>query len=98
MRQHKIYVFLSIFVAFAFPLLIFQDKAQALFYGGFWARVFTWHSTWCVNSLAHWLGDDEYSNETSAKVKRSLSPLLLLSLSLALSIYLSIALCQSPWR
>lgn len=69
MKQHKLYVPLSLFVAFGVPLVCFQDTTQALFYGGFLARCLTWHSTWFVNSLAHWLGSDEYSNETSAKVK-----------------------------
>lgn len=68
MKQHKWYVALSFFVAFGVPLLLATDKTQALFFGGFAARCLTWHSTWCVNSLAHWLGSDEYSNETSAKV------------------------------
>jgi stearoyl-CoA desaturase (delta-9 desaturase) len=68
MKQHKWYVGLSFFVAFGVPLLLASDKLQALFFGGFAARCLTWHSTWCVNSLAHWLGSDEYSNETSAKV------------------------------
>jgi len=61
------YTWFSLFAAYGLPLLIFSDKAQAIFYGGFLARLLTWHSTWFVNSLAHWLGDDEYANETSAK-------------------------------
>uniref|UniRef100_A0A6B2L7C9 Cytochrome b5 heme-binding domain-containing protein n=1 Tax=Arcella intermedia TaxID=1963864 RepID=A0A6B2L7C9_9EUKA len=61
------YPWLSLTVAFLLPLLMFSDKTQAFFYGGCLARIITWHSTWCVNSLAHWLGSDEYSNETSAK-------------------------------
>eukprot|EP01134_Creolimax_fragrantissima_P001084 CFRG1084T1 len=68
MLQHKVFVPLQIFVAFGMPILLFpEDKVQSIIYGGFMARVLTWHSTWCVNSLAHWLGHDEYSNETSAK-------------------------------
>lgn len=31
------------------------------------ATVMVWHSTWFVNSLAHWLGDDETSIGTSAR-------------------------------
>jgi len=54
-------------MAFGVPLVVFEDKIQAYFYGGCLARLLTWHSTWFVNSLAHWLGDDEYANETSAK-------------------------------
>jgi len=61
------YKWISLFLAFILPLIVFEDKIQAYFYGGCLARVFTWHSTWFVNSLAHWLGDDEFSNETSAK-------------------------------
>eukprot|EP00123_Amoebidium_parasiticum_P019271 comp24410_c0_seq1/m.46680 comp24410_c0_seq1/g.46680 ORF comp24410_c0_seq1/g.46680 comp24410_c0_seq1/m.46680 type:complete len:385 (-) comp24410_c0_seq1:527-1681(-) len=67
MLQHKYYLFCSMFFAFALPVFVFQDTVQAILYGGFMARILTWHSTWCVNSLAHWLGSDEYSNETSAK-------------------------------
>jgi len=58
---------LACFFSFGMPLIIFEDKIQAYFYGGCLARVLVWHTTWFVNSLAHWLGDDEYSNETSAK-------------------------------
>jgi len=61
------YTWFSLFMAFGLPMIIFQDKMQAYFYGGCLARLVTWHSTWFVNSLAHWLGDDEYANETSAK-------------------------------
>jgi len=65
--QSNNYKWLSLFLAFGLPMIIFQDKIQAYFYGGCLARVLVWHTTWFVNSLAHWLGDDEYSNETSAK-------------------------------
>jgi len=65
--QSNNYVWLSLFLAFGMPLILFEDKIQAYFYGGCLARVLVWHTTWFVNSLAHWLGDDEYSNETSAK-------------------------------
>jgi len=65
--QSNNYRWLSLFLAFGVPMLVFEDKIQAYFYGGCLARVLVWHSTWFVNSLAHWLGDDEYSNETSAK-------------------------------
>jgi len=65
--QSNNYVWLSLFLAFGLPMIIFEDKIQAYFYGGCFARVLVWHTTWFVNSLAHWLGDDEYSNETSAK-------------------------------
>jgi len=65
--QSNNYRWLSLFLAFGMPLIVFEDKIQAYFYGGCLARVLVWHTTWFVNSLAHWLGDDEYSNETSAK-------------------------------
>jgi len=61
------YTWFSLLMAFGLPMIIFPDKWQAYFYGGCLARLITWHSTWLVNSLAHWLGDDEYANETSAK-------------------------------
>ena len=55
--------------ALAVPMLIWGRDApmQTFVYGFLWARILCWHSTWFVNSLAHWLGDDEYSNETSAR-------------------------------
>ncbi|KNC84363.1 hypothetical protein SARC_03408 [Sphaeroforma arctica JP610] len=66
--QHKFYIPLNFSVAFFVPLLVWRnDPVQAFVYGGLFARILTWHSTWFVNSLAHWLGSDEYSNETSAK-------------------------------
>jgi len=65
--QSDNYRWLSLVLAFGLPYVLFSDKIQAIFYGGFLVRVLVWHTTWFVNSLAHWLGDDEYANETSAK-------------------------------
>eukprot|EP00698_Gefionella_okellyi_P005574 TRINITY_DN15076_c0_g1_i1.p1 TRINITY_DN15076_c0_g1~~TRINITY_DN15076_c0_g1_i1.p1 ORF type:complete len:377 (-),score=41.47 TRINITY_DN15076_c0_g1_i1:116-1246(-) len=65
--QSNNYRWLSLAVAFGVPMLLCRDFWQAYLFGGCLARVLVWHTTWFVNSLAHWLGDDEYSNETSAK-------------------------------
>jgi stearoyl-CoA desaturase (delta-9 desaturase) len=68
--QHKHYVPLALVSGFVLPALIcslWGDALGGLLYGGFLSRLLIWHSTFCINSFAHWAGDQIYSNEVSAR-------------------------------
>jgi stearoyl-CoA desaturase (delta-9 desaturase) len=71
--QHQYYVPIAVTMGFAVPALIgylYGGAVSAL--GGFLlagvARiVFVHHSTFCINSLCHWIGDRPYSSDCSAR-------------------------------
>ncbi|KZV98620.1 hypothetical protein EXIGLDRAFT_669322 [Exidia glandulosa HHB12029] len=68
--QHRYYVPIAIFSAFAFPSMLawcWGDALGGLYYGGIWMRLLIWHCTFCVNSLAHWKGLQPYSDEVTAR-------------------------------
>ncbi|CAG8492503.1 6124_t:CDS:2 [Funneliformis mosseae] len=68
--QHKHYVPLALVSGFALPTLIgalWGDALGGFLYGGILSRVVIWHSTFCINSFAHWAGDQIYSTEISAR-------------------------------
>ncbi|CAG8591394.1 120_t:CDS:2 [Funneliformis caledonium] len=68
--QHKNYVPLTLACGILLPTLIgayMGDTLGGLLYGGFLSRIIIWHSTFCINSFAHWAGDQLYSNEVSAR-------------------------------
>ncbi|KAI8813379.1 hypothetical protein BJ742DRAFT_790218 [Cladochytrium replicatum] len=68
--QHKYFPFLAFGFGFIAPTIIgfaWGDALGAYLYGGFIARVFIWHVTFCINSFAHWTGDQLYSTEMSAR-------------------------------
>jgi stearoyl-CoA desaturase (delta-9 desaturase) len=68
--QHKYYVPLALGVGFGLPTLIaafWGDALGGFLYGGILSRVIIWHATFCINSFAHWAGDQLYSNEVSAR-------------------------------
>jgi stearoyl-CoA desaturase (delta-9 desaturase) len=71
--QHRYYVPIAIFMGFGLPTLIG-------FFGGGWAgalggfllagaarTVAVHHSTFCINSLCHWIGSRPYSGKISAR-------------------------------
>ena len=67
--QHKYYVpcmlvtNIGVFLAIG---AIFQDYLGAFLFA-FWVRMFILHhTTWCINSLAHYWGSQEYSREHTA--------------------------------
>lgn len=71
MWQHKNYVTLATFMAFVFPTLVaglgWGDWRGGYFYAGVMRLVFLHHSTFCVNSLAHYLGDTPFDDKHSPR-------------------------------
>ncbi|KAI9217324.1 fatty acid desaturase-domain-containing protein [Blastocladiella britannica] len=69
--QHKYYVPLALFMAFAFPSLIaglgWGDWVGGFFYAGVARLVCVHHATFCVNSLAHYLGEATYDDIRSPR-------------------------------
>lgn len=71
MWQHRNFPFLCLFTSYALPFLIakfgWNDGLGGLLYAGI-IRVFLFQqATNCVNSLAHWLGDQPYADATSPR-------------------------------
>ncbi|KAJ7293006.1 fatty acid desaturase-domain-containing protein [Mycena rebaudengoi] len=68
--QHKYYVPLALFFGFVFPTLLgslWGDASGAFVWGGLVSRLFIWHCTFLVNSLAHWDGLQPYSDEDTSR-------------------------------
>jgi stearoyl-CoA desaturase (delta-9 desaturase) len=66
MFQHKHYPFIALFMGFILPTLVaglgWGDWEGGYFYCGLARLVFVHHATFCVNSLAHWLGDNTFDD------------------------------------
>jgi stearoyl-CoA desaturase (delta-9 desaturase) len=64
--QHRHYLSLALFMAFIFPTLVcglgWGDYRGGYFFAGVLRLVFLHHSTFCVNSLAHYLGDRPFDD------------------------------------
>lgn len=64
--QHKYYPFIALFMGFVFPTLVaglgWGDWRGGYFYAGVARLVFVHHATFCVNSLAHYLGDTTFDD------------------------------------
>ena len=68
--QHRFYPFFALFVSFVIPTLVgylWNDALGGFLYGGIVCRLLVWHGTFCINSFAHWLGDQKFSKETTAR-------------------------------
>ena len=71
--QHQFYVPIAIFMSFGLPAIIgyiYGGANAALgsfLISGFARVVFVHHSTFCINSLCHWIGDRPYSTHCSAR-------------------------------
>ncbi|KAF8167389.1 hypothetical protein B0H34DRAFT_681705 [Crassisporium funariophilum] len=68
--QHKYYVPLALTFGFICPTLLgtlWGDPLGAFVWGGLIARLFIWHCTFLVNSLAHWDGLQPYSDEDTSR-------------------------------
>ncbi|KAJ3401796.1 hypothetical protein HDV05_000266 [Chytridiales sp. JEL 0842] len=69
--QHAHYPIYALLSGFALPTLIasyfWSDALGGILYAGFVTRLIVWHCTFCINSFAHWTGEQEFSNETSAR-------------------------------
>ena len=69
--QHKHYLKLVIFMALIFPSLVagfgWGDFTGGLVYAGILRVFFVQQATFCVNSLAHWLGDQPFDDRNSPR-------------------------------
>ncbi|CAK5272212.1 unnamed protein product [Mycena citricolor] len=69
--QHRHYLTLvavfSFVVPTIIPWLLWNDARGGYFYAGFARLCFVHHSTFCVNSLAHWLGDSPFDDKHSPR-------------------------------
>ncbi|KAJ3247786.1 hypothetical protein HDU78_003279 [Chytriomyces hyalinus] len=69
--QHKYYLFLAVFMSFVLPTLVaglgWGDWAGGFFYAGVARLVFVHHATFCVNSLAHYIGDHTFDDKRTPK-------------------------------
>ncbi|TFK26644.1 hypothetical protein FA15DRAFT_587923 [Coprinopsis marcescibilis] len=68
--QHKYYVFLALILGFAMPPLLgllWNDPLGSFIWAGLVSRLFIWHCTFLVNSLAHKNGLQPYSDEDSSR-------------------------------
>jgi stearoyl-CoA desaturase (delta-9 desaturase) len=65
--QHRWYLPLIIGMGFIFPTLVaglgWGDYAGGFFFAGAARLAFVHHSTFCVNSLAHWLGESPFDDK-----------------------------------
>ncbi|KAJ3511348.1 hypothetical protein NLJ89_g4142 [Agrocybe chaxingu] len=68
--QHKYYVSSALLFGFLCPTLLgalWNDAIGGYIWGGLVARLFIWHCTFLVNSLAHWDGLQPYSDEDTSR-------------------------------
>ncbi|KAJ3238386.1 hypothetical protein HDU78_003569 [Chytriomyces hyalinus] len=69
--QHKYYLFLAVFMAFVVPTLVaglgWGDWAGGFFYAGVARLVFVHHATFCVNSLAHYIGEHTFDDKRTPR-------------------------------
>jgi len=65
--QHRYFVYLILLMGFAVPTAVagfgWGDWAGGYFFAGAARLCFVHHSTFCVNSLAHWLGDAPFDDK-----------------------------------
>lgn len=65
--QHKHYVKLIVLMGVIFPTVVaglgWGDWKGGFVYAAFCRMVFVHHSTFCVNSLAHWLGETPFDDK-----------------------------------
>lgn len=69
--QHKFYLPLILFMGFVLPTVVagygWGDWRGGFFYAAICRLVFVHHSTFCVNSLAHWLGEASFDNKMTPR-------------------------------
>ncbi|KAI9293504.1 hypothetical protein K502DRAFT_318254 [Neoconidiobolus thromboides FSU 785] len=69
--QHQNYVPLALFMGFILPTIIpgvfWGDWEGGYFYSAVVRLVLVHHATFCINSLAHWLGDASYDDKLSPR-------------------------------
>ncbi len=70
MWQHKYYLPIAIIAGFGIPMLIglaYGRPWGGLIWGGLIRQFFTHHSTFLINSAAHWFGKRPYSQANTAR-------------------------------
>ncbi|KAI9204440.1 uncharacterized protein BJ171DRAFT_505839 [Polychytrium aggregatum] len=71
MLQHKYYLLFAPFCAFVFPSLVagllWGDFVGGFFFAGIARQVFVHHATFCVNSLAHWVGEQPFDDKRTPR-------------------------------
>jgi stearoyl-CoA desaturase (delta-9 desaturase) len=69
--QHKHYVWVALVMGLVFPTavagLLWNDWVGGLVYAGILRVFFVQQATFCVNSLAHWLGDQPFDDRNSPR-------------------------------
>ncbi|PWN88654.1 hypothetical protein FA10DRAFT_268818 [Acaromyces ingoldii] len=69
--QHKLYLPLILFMGFILPTIVagfgWNDWRGGFYYAAVARLVFVHHSTFCVNSLAHWLGEASFDNKMTPR-------------------------------
>ena len=69
--QHRHFVKIALFMAFLFPCLVagigWGDYWGGLIYAGIIRLFVVQQATFCVNSLAHWLGDQPFDDRNSPR-------------------------------
>ncbi|KAJ3280457.1 hypothetical protein HK104_000652 [Borealophlyctis nickersoniae] len=69
--QHDNYVRVMLFMGFIFPTLVaglgWGDWKGGYFFAGVMRLVFVHHATFCVNSVAHWLGEATYDDRATPR-------------------------------
>ncbi|KAG7566925.1 hypothetical protein FFLO_01304 [Filobasidium floriforme] len=69
--QHKYFVPIAVFSGLVLPTLVAKygwgDAMGGYVWGGLVARLLIWHTTFCINSLAHWTGLQPYTEEVTAR-------------------------------
>ncbi|KAL8930206.1 MAG: hypothetical protein Q9208_000823 [Pyrenodesmia sp. 3 TL-2023] len=69
--QHRNYLSIVLFMGLIFPTLVcglgWGDWLGGLVYGGILRIFFVQQATFCVNSLAHWLGDQPFDDRNSPR-------------------------------
>jgi stearoyl-CoA desaturase (delta-9 desaturase) len=69
--QHKYYPYFALGMGFIFPTLVaglgWGDFRGGYFYAGVLRLVFVHHATFCVNSLAHYLGESTFDDHNTPR-------------------------------
>lgn len=69
--QHKHYLWVVVFMGLIFPSavagLLWNDWLGGFIYAGILRVFFVQQATFCVNSLAHWLGDQPFDDRNSPR-------------------------------
>lgn len=69
--QHRNYLLVLVVMGFLFPTFVagygWGDWAGGFFYAGILRLCFVHHATFCVNSLAHWLGEQSFDDRHSPR-------------------------------